>query len=387
MKIDILEHEVFDSVDYTVLARYLTAQSWNIQSDSLPGASIWDKQTPTGARFRVWLPQDRRFADYSESMARVIRTVAESENRSQLQVLEDLETITIGDVIRVRTVDEFSQFSGTLSLFDGIQLLNQARNMVTAAALAAIEKREVYGSRRPLQVNDYVDSVRVGQTERGSYLVKLISPVDPSKLRQLGIDNIAPDMAPFERRVVVTLLRALRSLETVATQSYQRGRYFFEPFREIVQEGVSANLCEAIAGSVDVSTTRYRPIAVNVSWSYALGMSESGDAHVSFQPDVLPFVARAAQEFRARNPEEVFLRGYVNSLRRDKKGDPNTISVLSYIDDKLRSVRMTLQEDSYTTAIRAHENDYEVSVMGVLKREGRWFTLESPVNFHIRDIE
>lgn len=387
MKIDILEHEIIDTIDPGLIARYLGSQNWTKLPDSFSGLEIWDKESSDHRHFRVWLPQSRRFADFDTSILRVVNTLAQVEDRSQLQIIEDFETVGTGDIIRVKTEDEFQRHNGTLPLFNGIELMHQARDMTIAAALSTIERREVYPNRRPNQVIDYIKSVRMGQSERGSYIVKLISPIDSAQYQQLGLEGIGPPEAPpFERQVVINLERSLSALAYVANDAYKRGRFFFPAFREVVDEGISANLCEAIAPRREPNEY-FHPVEVSISWSYIIQSPHTAASSIVFPVQLMPLIAEAAREFRQKNPEDIVLRGYVTGLRRRKKGDPNSVTLASNVDDQLRSVKITLNEDAYELAIKAHENDSEVSIMGTLLRQGNFLTLENPTNFHIRDLD
>jgi hypothetical protein len=382
MKVEILDDEVFDGLNPSDIEKYLAHTNWREFKHAQSGISVWDFADDSGKKYRVWLPVDRNLGDFAIGVGRLIKTLATVEDRSQLQLLEDLETVANGDIVRVSSEDRLNKTSSSLLLHEGMLLIKQAQDLTSAAACAAVEKREVFPHRRPNVVIDYLKKVRIGQTERGSYTLKLISPITSPIYKQLSLPDMPPsEDTPFERQVIIHLLKGLDALQRVSQETLKRGRFYFEAFQEVVSEGVSANLCEAIALADD--NERYRPIEVSVTWSYALTRPTGNFRDISFSTPVIPYIAEAAQQFREKNPEDIILRGYVTALRRRKIGDPNVVTVVGLVDEGPRSIRITLSEDAYSSALHAHENDYEISVNGRLVRQGNFLILETPTNFHI----
>lgn len=385
MKVDILDEAVFNSLSSRELENYLSHTHWKRLKIVSGDVAIWQYTTDT-QKHRVWVPLNPTLADYAESMSRAIKAIAAVETRSQLHILDDLETTGVGDIIRVKTIDVLNRESNSLLFHEGLSLLRQAHDMASAAAVSAVEKREVLSRRRPNKAIEYLKELRMGQTERGSFIVKLISPVHPivNPQMQIEFDNLPPvEEIPFERQVVINLLRGLHALNRITREMSETGRFHIEAFQEAIQEGVSANLCEAVANVSDDDVPP-RPLEVSIAWSYALPMPELNIPNtVEFSTEAMPYIARAAQVFRARNPEDTIIRGYVTVLRRDHAAEAGVITVACLIEGKLRSVRITLVGALYTIAVQAHDHELEVSCEGRLVKQGNLFTLEDPVNFHI----
>jgi hypothetical protein len=107
-------------------------------------------------------------------MSEVLHALAEVKRRSQLDVLQDIETTT-ADLARVRAPRRDPE-NGTLPLDKAVAFVECSRDMVLAAACAAIDKRPFFAKRKAQQ---YLGRVRMGQTERGSYVLTILSPVPP----------------------------------------------------------------------------------------------------------------------------------------------------------------------------------------------------------------
>jgi len=382
MRVDILDRDLFGALDPAELERYLSSNNW-LEVRRVSGqVSIWEMRNGTGKPHRVWVPCDPQLGDFAVSMERALKSVALAEDRSQLQVLEDLETVGIGDVIRLGTTDEFDRMSGSLPLDSGIRLVRQARSMASASACSVLDKRAVHPYRRPSQVVEYMRNLRLGQTERGSYLVKLISPIPHTEGDQLVLPETERLVSsPFERQVVEGMMKSLSVLEAISQDVLRRGKFYFEPFEEAVPQGVSANLCEAVASTSDDG--RYSAMEVSVSWSYALDHPGGQFERVRFPVRAMPHIARAAEQFREENPEEIRLWGHVTTLQRSELGEPGTITITGMVEGDQHSVRCMLRGGAYTEAIHAHEEGLQVYVEGLLVRRGNRYVLEHTKSFHI----
>ena len=133
-------------------------------------------------------------------VAKVMKTVSETENKSELELLDDLETVAVGDVIGVRTFDPCDIQEHTLPLSDAVSLLTRARLLALAGAASAIKALPVHPRKPTSEASRFVENLRLGQTERGSYRIRLISPIaQPTKLNGEQFDGM-PDAQPFSRR-------------------------------------------------------------------------------------------------------------------------------------------------------------------------------------------
>lgn len=185
MKVDILDLDVFGSLKPENIASYLRGQNWTRHGTAGPDddIEIWDRRAKKEV-FRVRIPQNRSFVDFDESLGLAVKTIANASGRSQLEILNDLETVGIGDVVRLSTHDPRNPSSTTIPLIVGVDLFERARKLASAAALAAESPKPVYSTYRSKTVSNYLDTVRLGQTEQGSYRIKLISPLPAKAFRR-----------------------------------------------------------------------------------------------------------------------------------------------------------------------------------------------------------
>jgi hypothetical protein len=112
--------------------------------------------------------------------------------------------------------------------------------------------------RQPDRVRHYLDSLRVGPTRRGSYVVTIQSPVEP----QFDSADTSQVEEPFERRVLRRLFSSIQAVREAAVMAASHNSS--EPFEREVANGVSANLCEAVA---DLVTAGGAGFEISCHWS------------------------------------------------------------------------------------------------------------------------
>ncbi|MGH9967264.1 MAG: hypothetical protein ACREBG_05450, partial [Pyrinomonadaceae bacterium] len=240
-----------------------------------------------------------------------------------------------------------------------------------------IRRSAVFAKRKPDQAMAYLRRVRLGQTERGSYVFTLISPVTPS-LTITDEPFVITTEEPFERRVVETLANALSATRLAAERSTTSGD--MSPFREAINRGVSANLFEAITGLSEASGDQ--TVEVNFSWARSRTLVRQVPNSIGLTQDIIPLIREAARVFRATVPQEDFeLQGSVVVLSRDEGEQTGRITILGEVDDRLRRVSVVLPQTLYHEAIRAHDEGIPVLCFGELVREGRSFVLRNPHDF------
>ena len=300
MKVEVRDPATLSALKPLETAAYLRAMGWRKEADLDGKGSLWLQALPDGEEFDVTLPLKRDLADYALRMGELLRTLAAAERRSELEVLRDVMTTT-ADLVRVRTPSHSAE-NGTLPLDQAVSFVERSRDMMLSAACAALEKRAFYAKRKPQQAMDYLRQVRMGQTEQGSYVLTILSPVSPELKAAQGELLPKEPVEPYERQVTRTLVAALAALDDAARSAAMNGD--MAPFTAAVCRGVSANLCDAVVGLSEVS--RGEALDIQVSWSRTRPVEDKTPARVLLGSDSIPIIEEAARHFRDTVPIEDF---------------------------------------------------------------------------------
>ena len=227
MKATITEADALHAVEPNAIHAYLRARGWHhVEAYGDKG----DVYGLDGAP-EIVAPASSDFGAYALRVSEIVDILGRVEERTQLQVLRDLGAATT-DLIRVRAPD--ADEDGSIAIGAGVAFIEQSRDLLMAAACAAKRPRAAFRAGSVGEAVDYMRHVRFGQTERGSFVVTLLSPVPPVLERTDLFEDEDPAhtlaQAPFSRRVTHTLLGSLAAIkEAVALTN--RGRDI-EVFRE-----------------------------------------------------------------------------------------------------------------------------------------------------------
>ena len=238
-------------------------------------------------REAVLVPASAAFADYVTRLMQLADTLGRVENRRQSAVLTDLSLAEV-DLIRVRLLRTHDDSSIYLSR--GVDLLQESRMLLLAAACSVSGPQRMFRAGRNQKAAAYVEKVRLGQTEPGSFVVNMLVPVSPSLTEPEPTQ--LPLLEPFERRATRMLVSSLRASRE-ATELVNRGEDI-RAFEERIGKGVSANLCQATANLIDTGSG----LDVSVSWALTRPPLEDQTderAVVAFAPSDAPVLQEAAR--------------------------------------------------------------------------------------------
>ncbi|RTL77541.1 MAG: hypothetical protein EKK36_01985 [Bradyrhizobiaceae bacterium] len=372
MRATIKDAQALHSLVPANLVGYLRAHGWEKFNEVRSRFSVWVNRKYPEAEIVV--PATRSTIDYASQLFSVLRELEEVENRSQLEILKDLHNSGF-DVVRLAAQSPGTT-DGTVKIDAGVHLFEQAREILMAAACAAVKPRPVFHSRKPQQALDYMSKARLGQTEHGSYVLTLLSPSAP-QLSAHSDTELFPE-EPFERLVVRTLFSSVELATMAAEITATADRPDFEPFQSAVVGGVSANLCEGIAGfftTIEAST-----IDLSVAWALNRpSPTRQIPYRIRIGSDLVPTLEEAARIFRAHDKLEGYLiEGPVIKLERPDGQQSGYVTIFARVEDTMRKVTVELPEASYNLATQAHASYRQVRITGTVAREGRSYRLNNP---------
>ena len=372
MKVGIRDTDALRAVSPAALSAYARAAGWSPQERYRVHSDVYAGE----ARPEIIVPRTERLGDYASVVAALIETFAQVAGQDELTVYRSL-VIADRDIVRVRAAESDD---GSVTLNQGADLIGGARDMLLSAACSLRDPRPVYRAGANREAADLLQRVRLGQTDQGSFVVTLLTPVVPPPMPSLFPDQ--EDLnAPIERRMTRRLVEALSAARGAVerTAAGEEGA-----FGELVASGVSANLCEALVRIIEPFPT----LDVGVSWARTRPMS-GPDALVRFGRADAALLREAARSFRDRAPRpDVRLHGFVRLLKRGQADDDGTIGLAADVDGQRQSVVAVLEREDYERAVQAHRDRAVVVLAGDLDRIGqRWRLLSPRVENVIRDDE
>ncbi|MDE4133731.1 hypothetical protein PXK00_11445 [Phaeobacter sp. QD34_3] len=267
------------------------------------------------------------------------------------------------ETIKISTIGP-SFVSGTVSFEAGTKLIANIRDLLVASASAVIDPRRVYVGKRADLAETFLREARLGQTEHGSFVVTILTPV----MKPDG--DLLPGMEaplPYGTKVIETLLGATKKATLAAEASVNDADWFEKRFVPLVANGVSANLCSGISGLLSVEAADHVEISVRSSSSYRF---ETGEVRIP--ATYSDRFALAAAEFRKDPPlDNIDVKGKTISLRRDGVTKTGKVSLKGEVGGELRRITFSLSPNDYNLVLEAHKHDHPISFTADLRKNAR----------------
>jgi hypothetical protein len=353
-----------DNVTLAQLRAYLPSQGWSLISAPDDFVEVW--RLDGAQEGELLLPTeeaiDKEFL-LSEALAKLARLVDRSISSLSQDAREYSE-----NTISIRVVHPDVN-DGSIPLEDGIALNKNAKELISAAANAALERRPLYLGRPPALVSSLIESARLGQTAHGSYVIHVFCK-DPAQNEQ---------PTDFAQVTTETLQSALAGLRDALDRYAESGNSLV--FESAFSRGASANLCEAL--SKLSGKDRARTVEISLVPRSAGRLTPAHRTTVEFSPSHQPSLRAAADYFRQTYTlDNEIVLGAVERLERAVEQDSGVIRIAATLSNGAqRSVRLQLSPDDYQEAIHAHENKMMVQVIGTVVVTPRTANILEPRGF------
>lgn len=366
--------ETLRSLEPRQLAAWLRADGWDLVATQAERSATYRKPAPDGDEYVVDVPLDSGFRDYARRVREILDTLRVTSGRPLDWIVEEVRASTV-DIIRLRSTGP-SVGAGRVPMDLASRLFEHTRELFLAAACAAHDPRQVYRSRKPTEALELLRRVKVAAPEEGSFIITVHAPVPPA-LQPMILEEL--EESPFERRATLMLALASHAAREAAEHAGLGGDA--SRFVEGTKLGISANLCDALAGFIDGEETTH--LDLQFAWATSRSVPAGTPREVRLNADLAPVLREAARVLRASGVSADFeLEGSVVAL---ESSDPDTgghATVLGSVDGRPRRVRVHLEPEDYKLAIRAHDERVLLRCEGELAKRGTRFELD-----HARHVQ
>ena len=386
------------------VSAYLGASGWSL-TDANDLAQLWELREGSRIEARLRLPTDKSLGDFVPRFYEALTRLQRVNDWSPEQLAVEVVSAR-SDFMYIRA--DQTATDGSIPLVQAEAMLNGANALMVAAAASAIKPRSEHKGRRPDIARDFVrDDVRMGHTQRGSFIITILCHLGEDQIVPIDDDDVTALQAaqfkalelpkmdaereikrlrsdaehgeiripPFERRVMSTLATGLDSAREMALQT---GAHTLD---EAVARGLSANLVDALNGMTKYEALR--ALDVSFSWARAEQVEPPAIAEVVVDRDVIPNLKPLQERLKRRPPEPDVetIFGQVTRLERGADDESGTATVSGTIGKTNRTVRIELTGDLYNDAIRAHRGRTPVTATGVVEKRGNAYWLDQLQRF------
>lgn len=352
---------------------YATANGWVRKTQDYGGLAVFDHRQRELTQLLI--PIESTSSDYPTRMLDVVQRLAEVEERSLIQLANDLLDPD-ADVVRYRISDP--TISADLALLKGIETLEGAKRTLLAAAHSVLKPSPYHPRLSRREAVDFVDHCRLKQTEHGSFVLAIACPLDA--VDAVDAEGLLRDDNSFTRQVTSLLMDSLIRIEERINADDEASL----TVNSSEQAAISANLCDALTrleppsdqGTLEISTT----------WASTAPNSEAPQRRaVRFTEDHFKVIREVAVRLRPSHQAEVAnFVGQVETLNGDLNDQGRRYGEVILdllVDDELVQARVELDPDHYAIADKAHMDGQPVIIRGELHRGRRVHRLSQIASF------
>lgn len=351
---------------------YLVAMSWRRDGNLGTRASIWHRPEDRFFDQEVLLPIGNGLKDFDDRMADAILAIASFEKRGPNEIMKAVMGV-FADQISIRVFHHDTK-EGTIPLEDGILLNIKARDLIATSAMSTLSKQKQFSGKRPAEASEFLKSLKLGQTEIGSYVVNVIAPVGLPLSHQESIATTS-----MTRMVTANLASSLEALASAIEEFKQADD--LTVFDKAVTNGASSNMCDALIGLSGEKKSRGFEIAITPSSSDSF---KSDSKTFIFSAETISFISVAAEYFK---DDYVILdrtfTGFIKRLDRPAQQENGTITIEATVATIEKLIMVELTPADYALAIEAHQAKDVVSCHGNLHVKARTARLLEPAAFRV----
>lgn len=349
-------------IELDSLQAWLIGSGWSRNELITGGFSLW-----VNVGHELLVPNDDHAPDFRSRILETLRDLALS---ADMAVDEMATAIRFGssDIVDWRFSGGGVE-SGLVQLGAGTEFMDNIRRSFMAAAASTIFRRGYFGRRVPISARQFADGVLLAPTRSGSYIFPTAVRITASEVvSSLDTLSVKPAIVPFGRRAVEALAQALNSIQRYEDSGSLPTK---KDSVELVRHGLSYEFCTAI--STLFEDEKSGQVEVGFNWSNRLPPTGGTTKSVRLSNESLPVLEAMRNslfESGVTATQKFFV--YVTTLHKD---DPvgtagGVINVKTVGAPSSQLLRVELPEDSYQTAVRAHELHEPLEIVGRLVESG-----------------
>ncbi|MBP1543095.1 MAG: hypothetical protein J6A16_03275, partial [Oscillospiraceae bacterium] len=348
------------------LAKYLIYTGWKEMPTKRVDIKRFIGSSEEGC-YQIIIPIDRTLSDYKIAMYDAILTLSSFEHKKVEQIILYLLNPNT-DIIKIRVANDKVE-QGNITLDDAVQLYDNAKKLISAAASEVINPKKFYSGRVDEKINKFMSMCRFGQTEIGSYVVSVVCPfaeiTDTSDLQLTLFTDEQRCADSLTRQITNKVFQNIFSVkDQIDRDSHNQLIEDFESHH------ISSNFLDALNGinlySDDTIVEYY------AEWSPVVKTNRFHQTKIQLSHSYYDKISYISQELKKQASQDIEIIGRVSSLKAAPNIETRTSGtvIITYIgnDNRPHSANTILGKNDYDIAIQAHQNGKYVKAIGELNR-------------------
>ncbi len=329
----------------------------------------------------IVVPSNREFYDYSRRVLNILDRFVTKQTP-----LDDVIASVVlpgSDIVRYR-VNTVDSTWGHIRFSYCQEAIPALFTLLRSTASGVLTGRTTY-TRRPENANLFANQCRFGQTEYGSFILKIFCPTNP-----VGIENQTGE--PVGRAT----MRAV--IENLAFLSSERSEDPSEPLPPTLNKQVAGAVRRLDPGSQLGSFADFQVkyiVGAEINSEYRQIQYErfiESTSEVEFDPFVYSRAESIANRLtKSLEYEREVLRGFITTLHKDRPALDTDQSHEITLDVKFgtsrRNLRLRLLPAQYSEAFKWQSKNLEVIVDALIDKRGRSWSVARLFNLRLANPE
>jgi hypothetical protein len=356
--------------------KYLQYKGW-VEITGILRKDIFVFENPDKKEQQIIFPNDDDYENYTNDILIAINHLQKYEQRDITSIITQLINPEV-DILRYRLKSKEAE-SGSVSLNIINKFINGVANSLRAAICDCLNTTAAHHTRLSnKKVSQILEQSQFGQTEHGSFVVKVITPLQPRSIQdRSSYDSLA-------RQGIKHLLKSTETIvQTVNKNSVQS---FLNSFRQS-DPPFSDNLVNSL---VDMQIWDDATLELSSEWSPAIPVEDNVPQSVTIMPEYfkdIELIGCSIAPAKSESATEYFT-GFVTELCGDTNVDGQKyglvhVAVTTQDQDNF-TVDVNLEVQDHATAIQAYEKNMPVSFSGnLVRRSARIREVSEVKNFKL----
>jgi hypothetical protein len=357
------------SFEYTKFSEFLIRHKWINEDKYNKLFTIWHRPEEGNFKYELIIPENNNIRYFRETIEKMLFILSDYYNKTPIQIIDDFNQ-SLHDKVKYSLKSEITK-NGLIPLNEGIRLLDNTKEMIASSFLAVNKKRRNFLGPRPEIINNVLQSVELGQTEEGSFVINIYIPRDYF----IGDESILFEEPSFTRKALTLMENVTNSLIEKIGEYGETNN--LEIFDSCIEKGLSSNFCHAIS---EISLNGQNDVIIDIE--YFNGVDKDIEIKkIVVDKSIIPIINAVEQYLHSDLTEEGYeIKGFVTMLRKEPDAVDGEITVAAWVDEKLRRVRMHLNPKQYSIAVQAHRDNIMLVCYGTLSIQDRTTKLLNVTN-------
>lgn len=338
-----------NTISLSNLKKYLLDNQWiRLDAPAHFPVELWRNNEISNITLRV--PCDIDLNDYQEAINRVLKDLSIVYHKDMQDIVN---SINFQENIMIRVVADDVN-NGTIPLSDGATLFQSAESLIKSAASKLFSNKNHGLSKREI-IDEFMNTVRLGQTQVGSYIINIIPPENNLLHKsQFHLDTIQVE------EINTVLYNALESLKKSISLYIENDRV--EEFDLSRKYGADAAICHSLIQMSGAQKNRDIEIVLNTRYVNSVEKKSSIYFYSSEMESVqIAYDYFSGRDYLIKNGHYI---GLIVQLKKEIETNFGKVTISTHYNGKPKKISLILNEEQYQSAIDAHKRQNYVQCIG-----------------------